>query len=263
MNFASPPLQQGCSHSQRLPAPRAAAGANQICVRAAEAFPRTWVLVQSPRPTPPIQSYRGACTCTALLLLCAHTLQFIPSAQDGPSPHAATGACRLCGSSSPCSCCPCLVQFCKSASLFKYPQLERHVPKGHCRSTPDWRSDLHLLHVPTRCIVQIKSTSGRPAAALSSHHQPPITTHPLPFTSAYHSWVCVHHLRVHPYTSSSSSSSSIASFQDVAVRGSTHTSFQLSLPTKHVKENLITGVAVSIPRSPRQSAKICGRSRAV
>jgi hypothetical protein len=43
MIFTSPPLQQGCDHSQRLPAPHAADGANLICVRAAEAFPRTWV----------------------------------------------------------------------------------------------------------------------------------------------------------------------------------------------------------------------------
>lgn len=43
MVFSSPPLQQGCIHSERLPAPQAAAGANLICVRAAETFPRAWV----------------------------------------------------------------------------------------------------------------------------------------------------------------------------------------------------------------------------
>jgi hypothetical protein len=41
MTLTGPPLQQG--YWQRLPAPQAAAGANLICVRAAEGFPRAWV----------------------------------------------------------------------------------------------------------------------------------------------------------------------------------------------------------------------------
>lgn len=57
-----------------------------------------------------IQSCRGACMlhCATLLV---YTLTISPSATDGPSPMQLTGACRPCGSSSPCSCCPCLVRF--------------------------------------------------------------------------------------------------------------------------------------------------------
>jgi hypothetical protein len=57
-----------------------------------------------------------------------------PSATDGPSPMQLTGACRLCGSSSPCSCCPCLVQFHRVCLTAQKPtirtyQIEQTLPQ--------------------------------------------------------------------------------------------------------------------------------------
>jgi hypothetical protein len=61
--------------------------------------------------------------CATLLV---YTLPFSPSATDGPSPMQLTGACRLCGSSSPCSCCPCLVQFLRVCLTVQKPTVRTY-----------------------------------------------------------------------------------------------------------------------------------------
>jgi hypothetical protein len=152
-DFQARPLQQGYNHLQRLSAPHATAGASLICGRAAQCvgrcLPRAWSSSKSP-----VGRHHPPCAGDACILPCAmllpYTLPISPSARDGPSPMQLTGACRLRGSSSPCSCCPCLVQFLKSASLFKSPLFERTESRRHCRNSPNRRLVPRFLGLPTR-----------------------------------------------------------------------------------------------------------------
>ena len=134
-DFQKPAVTAGMHHSQRLPAPHAAVGANLICVRAAQAFPRAWVMFEVPGPRHHPPRAGDACILPCATLLCVHPALLSPLRQRRPQPHELTGACRLRGSSLPCSCCPCLVQFLESASLFKSPVFERTASRRHCRRT--------------------------------------------------------------------------------------------------------------------------------
>jgi hypothetical protein len=87
MIFTRPPLQHGYNHSQRPPAPHAALGANLICVRAAEAFPRAWVKFIVPGP-------RHHSSCRGRLHAALRYSSCIPPAllplhDKWPQPHAA------------------------------------------------------------------------------------------------------------------------------------------------------------------------------
>lgn len=128
----------------------------------------------------------------ATLVVCTHPAIHSLRARR-TQPHAATGACRLCGSSSPCSCCPCLVQFLRVCLT---------VQKAHCSNVPDREDTAAVLqtdvliyvcpspHALPRTVITRAATPC--SFFIQSSSATSYCTHP-PLTSSYHTWalLCV------------------------------------------------------------------------
>jgi hypothetical protein len=144
-----------------------------------------------------------------------------------------TGACRLCGSSSPCSCCPCLVQFLRVCLTVQKPtvrtyRIQKTLPQ-YCKSAFDFRlaegphalqdPDITRVGTPCRFVTQSLSTTNRHTSFAT-------------FDFANYIFVLC--------TLCQSCPSTASSFQYVRVYGSAHASFQLSLPTTHIERQYFT-----------------------
>ena len=118
------------------------------------------------------------CLHAALRYSACCTLAFSPSATDGPSPMQLTGACRPCGSSSPCSCCPCLVRFLGVCLTVQKPtvrtyRIEKTLPQcSDLTFYTAFAASPHTLHHTV--IIRLE----RPAATFFCSRHRPILTHP-------------------------------------------------------------------------------------